>query len=111
MRARLERQAEGLTGHAEELYRDIGQSDWLTNAGVGGEFAWERGPYYARGLVALALTLGDEKLTARGGGAGTGPSDGAEVGGRLCPPAARRPAPPVAAVRVLRNRKIAVRLS
>lgn len=65
LRARLERQTEGLTGHAEELYRDIGQSDWLTNAGVGGEFAWERGPYYARGLVALALTLGDAKLTAR----------------------------------------------
>ena len=65
LRARLVRQAEGLTGRAEELYRDIGQSDWLTNAGRGGEFGWERGPYYARGLVALALVLDDAKLKAR----------------------------------------------
>ena len=65
LRERLERQAKGLTGHAEELYRDIGKSDWLTNAGVGREYSWERGPYYARGLIALAFTLGDEDLKAR----------------------------------------------
>lgn len=65
LRVRLERQAVGLTGHAEKLYPDIGQSDWLTNAGVGGEYAWERGPYYARGLVALALTLDDPELKER----------------------------------------------
>ena len=65
LRTRLERQAAGLTGHAEELYRDIGQSDWLTNAGGGGDFAWERGPYYARGLVSLALVLDDATLKAR----------------------------------------------
>ena len=65
LRLQLEKQRDGLTGHAEALYRDIGQSDWLTGDKRGGEFAWERGPYYARGLVALALTLGDAKLTAR----------------------------------------------
>lgn len=64
LRARLELQAKGLTGHAEELYDDIGQSDWLTNAGRGGQYSWERGPYFARGLVALALVLGDEQLMA-----------------------------------------------
>lgn len=58
----LERQRDGLTGHAEELYPDIGQSDWMTNAGRGGEFAWERGPYYARGLVSLAFALDDAAL-------------------------------------------------
>ena len=62
LRERLERQAKGLTGHAEELYPDIGRSDWLTNAGVGKEFSWERGPYYARGLVALAFALDDAAL-------------------------------------------------
>ena len=67
LRERLERQAAGLTGHAEELYDDIGQSDWLTNAGRGGQYSWERGPYYARGLIALALTLGDETLKAKAG--------------------------------------------
>lgn len=61
----LEKQRDGLTGHAEELYDDIGKSDWLTNAGVGGEFSWERGPYYARGLIALALTLDDAALKAK----------------------------------------------
>ncbi len=61
----LEKQRDGLTGHAEELYRDIGESDWLTGEGRGGEFSWERGPYYARGLVALSLVMGDEELKAR----------------------------------------------
>ena len=61
----LQKQADGLTGHAEELYDDIGKSDWLTGASVGKEFAWERGPYYAKGLVALALVLGDSALEAK----------------------------------------------
>lgn len=61
----LEKQRDGLTGHAEELYDDIAHSDWLTNVGKGGEYAWERGPYYARGLVALSLTMGDEALKSR----------------------------------------------
>ena len=62
LRERLELQAKGLTGHAEELYDDIGRSDWLTNAGRGDQYSWERGPYYARGLIALAFTLGDDGL-------------------------------------------------
>ena len=61
----LEKQRDGLTGHAEELYDDIGRSDWLTNASKGGEYSWERGPYYAKGLVALALTLDDAALKAK----------------------------------------------
>ena len=65
LREKLVVQASGLTGRAESVYPDIGQSDWLTQAGAGGQFAWERGPYYARGLVALALTLGDESLKTR----------------------------------------------
>lgn len=70
----LEKQRDGLTGHAEELYDDIGVSDWLTNAGRSGQYAWERGPYYAKGLVALALTLDDAALkqkARRWGGRGT----------------------------------------
>ena len=65
LRERLELQAKGLTGHAEELYEDIGKSDWLTNAGQGGQFSWERGPYYARGLIALAFVLDDASLKAK----------------------------------------------
>lgn len=65
LRTQLEMQAKGLTGHAEELYDDIGKSDWLTGAGVGGQFAWERGPYYAKGLVSLAFVLDDAALKAK----------------------------------------------
>lgn len=65
LRRQLELQRDGLTGHAEELYDDIGKSDWLTAAGKGGEFAWERGPYYAKGLVSLAFALDDAGLKAK----------------------------------------------
>ena len=62
---RLELQRDGLTGHAEELYDDIGKSDWLTGERRGGEFSWERGPYYAKGLVSLAFALDDAALKDR----------------------------------------------
>ena len=65
LRDQLELQARGLTGHAEELYPDIGKSDWLTAAKSGGQFAWERGPYYAKGLVSLAFVLADPVLVGR----------------------------------------------
>ena len=65
LRTQLDLQAEGLTGHAEELYDDIGQSDWLTGAGIGKEFSWERGPYYAKGLVSLAFVLDDAGLKTK----------------------------------------------
>ena len=65
LRTQLELQAKGLSGHAEELYDDIGKSDWLTGAGVGGQFSWERGPYYAKGLVSLAFALDDAGLKAK----------------------------------------------
>ncbi|MBQ1568482.1 MAG: glycoside hydrolase family 127 protein [Kiritimatiellae bacterium] len=58
----LVRQADGLTGHAEQLYDDIGSSDWLTRAGRKGQYEWERGPYYARGLLALAWIVDDAAL-------------------------------------------------
>ncbi|MDR0687703.1 MAG: glycoside hydrolase family 127 protein, partial [Prevotellaceae bacterium] len=58
----LELQKEGLTGHAESLYSgdgDLGAgSDWLGGTGD----SWERAPYYAKGLVALAYVLNDEEL-------------------------------------------------
>ena len=65
LRTQLEKQRNGISGHAEELYDDIGQSDWLTNAGRGGEYSWERGPYYAKGLLSLAFALDDAELKAK----------------------------------------------
>ncbi len=65
LRTQLELQRDGLTGHAEELYADIGRSDWISGDKKGGEYAWERGPYYAKGLISLAYVLNDSGLKAK----------------------------------------------
>jgi len=55
LREQLRLSAAGLTGHMMDIWPDVGPSSgWL---GGGGE-NWERGPYYARGLVALAHAVG-----------------------------------------------------
>jgi hypothetical protein len=53
-------QRDGLTGNAETIYaNDLGtNSGWLGGTGE----SWERGPYYFKGLVALAYTLNDVGL-------------------------------------------------
>ncbi len=55
-----ELQRDGLTGNAEILYPgDLGtNSGWLGGTGE----SWERGPYYFKGLIALAYTLNDPGL-------------------------------------------------
>ena len=58
----LKVQANGLTGHIDEFWPDLGlQSGWLGGAGE----AWERGPYYCDGLVPLAYLLDDPGLIAK----------------------------------------------
>jgi hypothetical protein len=55
-------QADGLTGHLDEFWPDLG----LTSAWLGGSGeAWERGPYYCDGLVPLAHLLDDPLLIAK----------------------------------------------
>lgn len=62
LREQLRLAAAGLTGRMMEVWPDVGPSSgWLGGDGEN----WERGPYYARGLVALAHALGDADLIAR----------------------------------------------
>ena len=58
----LRTQSDGLTGHLDEVWPDVGPDcAWLGGEGDG----WERAPYYLDGLVALAWTLDDEALKAK----------------------------------------------
>lgn len=62
LRDQLRVQANGLTGHLEEVWKDVGlNSGWLGGEGE----SWERAPYYLDGLVPLAHLLGDERLISK----------------------------------------------
>ena len=60
----LRLQAGGITGLLEDVWPDVGpDSAWLGGDGED----WERGPYYADGLVPLAHLTGDAGLLAKAG--------------------------------------------
>ncbi|MEJ7619045.1 MAG: hypothetical protein WKF30_19175, partial [Pyrinomonadaceae bacterium] len=62
LRRQLQIQAAGLSGHLDEIWPDVGSnSAWLGGTGEG----WERGPYYADGLIPLAYLLDDPQLIAK----------------------------------------------
>jgi hypothetical protein len=58
LKAQLEAQAEGLTGHIDDFWPDLVNSAWRGGEGE----AWERGPYFLDGLVPLAYLLDEERL-------------------------------------------------
>jgi DUF1680 family protein len=57
----LRLQADGLSGHLDEFWPDVGQSQWFGGKAEG----WERAPYWLDGVIPLAWILGDEPLKAR----------------------------------------------
>jgi hypothetical protein len=62
LRNQLQIQADGLGGHLDEVWPDVGpDSGWLGGAGE----SWERGPYFLDGLIPLAWLLGDAGLQAK----------------------------------------------
>jgi uncharacterized protein len=62
LRAQLQIQADGLSGHLDETWPDVGpNSGWLGGSGE----SWERGPYFLDGLTPLAYLLGDARLKAK----------------------------------------------
>src|ERR1700761_4820320 len=59
LRDQLQIQANGLGGHLDETWADVGSnSGWLGGSGE----SWERGPYFVDGLVPLAYLLDDQRL-------------------------------------------------
>ncbi|HNU98989.1 MAG: glycoside hydrolase family 127 protein [Verrucomicrobia bacterium] len=61
LRRQLQLQANGLSGHLDEFWPDVAQSQWFGGKAEG----WERAPYWLDGLIPLAWTLGDEGLQAK----------------------------------------------
>ncbi len=58
LRNQLRLQADGLTGHLDEFWPDVGQSQWFGGVAEG----WERAPYWLDGAIPLAWALGDRAL-------------------------------------------------
>ena len=54
-------QADGLSGHLDEFWPDVAQSQWFGGTAEG----WERAPYWLDGAIPLAWSLRDEALQAR----------------------------------------------
>jgi len=54
-------QADGLSGHLDEFWPDVGQSQWFGGKAEG----WERAPYWLDGAIPLAWILDDEPLKTR----------------------------------------------
>ena len=62
LQGQLEIQANGLSGHLDETWPDVGpNSGWLGGTGE----SWERGPYFLDGLIPLAWLLDDPRLKAK----------------------------------------------
>jgi hypothetical protein len=54
----LRLQAAGLSGHLDEFWPDVAQSQWFGGRAEG----WERAPYWMDGLIPLAWVLDDARL-------------------------------------------------
>ncbi len=60
LRRQLRLQADGLSGHLDEFWPDVAQSQWFGGTAEG----WERAPYWLDGVIPLAWLLDDAALKA-----------------------------------------------
>jgi len=61
LQRQLQLQANGLSGHLDEFWPDVGQSQWFGGKAEG----WERAPYWLDGVIPLAWVLDDTALKAK----------------------------------------------
>lgn len=61
LRRQLRLQADGLTGHLDEFWPDVADSQWFGGTAEG----WERAPYWLDGVIPLAWLLDDAALKAK----------------------------------------------
>jgi hypothetical protein len=61
LQRQLRIQADGLSGHLDEFWPDVGQSKWFGGQAEG----WERAPYWLDGVIPLAWVLDDQALKSR----------------------------------------------
>jgi DUF1680 family protein len=61
LRRQLQIQADGLSGHLDEVWPDVQNSRWFGGSAEG----WERAPYWLDGALPLAFELDDPALKAR----------------------------------------------
>ena len=61
LQRQLRIQADGLTGHLDEFWPDVAESQWFGGKAEG----WERAPYWLDGAIPLAWLLDDAPLKAR----------------------------------------------
>jgi len=61
LQRQLRIQADGLSGHLDEFWPDVGQSKWFGGPAEG----WERAPYWLDGAIPLAWLLDDAPLKGR----------------------------------------------
>ncbi len=61
LQRQLRIQADGLSGHLDEFWPDVAQSQWFGGQAEG----WERAPYWLDGFIPLAWGLNDATLKAR----------------------------------------------
>src|SRR6185503_4579041 len=54
-------QADGLSGHLDEFWPDVKDSQWFGGVAEG----WERTPYWLDGVIPLAWLLDDQPLKSR----------------------------------------------
>ncbi len=57
----LRQQADGLSGHLDEFWPDVKDSQWFGGTAEG----WERAPYWLDGVIPLAWVLDDAALQAK----------------------------------------------